>query len=286
LYIAHFLANVSNDAYKTPLTRGLLLYIIRAILMAERFSEFDAAKASEALGAEPHATRDVAHGDGQAMSIGDTTLEVYPDTGVARVTTPDARYELFRVPTYQLSDELVFQQADEARTRLLLRSDGRVWVYPSLRAAESSRTEAAPPSDKEVSTTPVEPSTAVTQPPDGIPGADPEGREPEQQQLSGRLGRDPWFSTRGEEPAAGFPLAVNDEQGKTTWHNVVVVGDLVEQLRTGKQTGQIKTGRLVELSGTEVVQSEPTAKGGTRTTREFHATVVTPIRATRTRPAR
>src|SRR5688572_15125395 len=106
--------------------------------MAERFSEFDAAKASEALGAEPHETRDVAHGEGQAISIGDTTLEVYQDAGVARVTTPDARIELFRVPTYHVSPErLVFQQGEaDSRTRLLVRSNGRVSFYPVSGAAE------------------------------------------------------------------------------------------------------------------------------------------------------
>jgi hypothetical protein len=137
-----------------------------------------------------------------------------------------------------------------------------------------------------VSPNPAAPSIDATGRPDGNPGADHEKQEPEQQQLSGRLGRDPWFSTRGEEPAAGFPLAVNDEQGKTTWHRVVVLGELVEQVSTGLQKGQIKKGRLVELSGTEVVQTEATDKGGTRTTREFHATLLTPISATRTRPAR
>jgi hypothetical protein len=255
--------------------------------MVERFSEFDINKAAEALGAEPHETSDVAHGDGHAISAGGTTLEVYRNARVARVTTPDARIELFRVPTYNISDQrLVFQQADASRTRLLLRSDGRVWLYPALRAAESSRTEETASSNEVVSPSPTEQSADVTTPPDGIPGADPEKQEPEQQQLSGRLGRDPWFATRGEEPAAGFPLAVNDEQGKTTWHRIFVLGELVEQVRAGLQKGQIKKGRRVELSGTEVVQSEPTAKGGTRTMTEFHATAVTPISATRTRPGR
>ena len=263
-----------------------ILYNPAKSFMAERFSEFDITKAGEAFGAEPQATRDVAHGDGQALSVNDTTLEVYPDAHVARVTTPDVRIELFRIPTYELSDELVFQQGDAARTRLLLRSDGRVWLYPGLRAAESSGTEEMASPSEVVSPSPTEPSTDVTRPPDGNPGADPEKQEPAEQQLSGRLGRDPWFSTRGEEPAAGFPLAVNDEQGKTTWHRVFVLGELVEQVSTGLQKSQIKKGRQVQLSGTQVVQTEQTAKGGTRTTTEFHATAVTPITSTRTRPSR
>jgi hypothetical protein len=256
--------------------------------MAERFSEFDINKAGEALGAEPHTTRDVAHGDGQTISVGDTNLEIYKDAGVARVTTPDARIELFRVPTYSVSTErVVFQQGeDDTTTRLLIRSDGRVWLYPAIRAAEAFMTDEATRPDEVLSPTPSEPSADATRPPDGIPGADPEKQEPEQHQLSGRLGRDPWFGTRGEEPAAGFPLAVNDDQGQTTWHRVVVTGELVDQLKANLQSGQIKKGRLVQLSGIQVVQSEPTAKGGTRSTTEFHATAVSRISSTSTRPPR
>jgi Single-strand binding protein family len=244
--------------------------------MAERFSEFDAEKAAEALGAEPHETRDVAYGDGHAITAGDTTLEVYKNARVARVTTPDARIELFRVPTYQVSPQrLVFQQGEKAtRTRLLVRSDGRVWYYPGLRAPESSRTAETAPSDEVISPAPTKPSTQLTGRPDDTLGAAAEQKEPEEQQLIGRLGRDPWFGIRGEEPAAGFPLAVNDEEGKATWHRVLVTGELVDQIRAGVQQGQIKRGRLVQVSGTEIVQSQQTPKGGTRTTTEFHATSV------------
>jgi single-stranded DNA-binding protein len=80
-----------------------------------------------------------------------------------------------------------------------------------------------------------------------------------------------------------FPLAVNEEGGKTKWHRVVVIGELVDHLRIGMQDGQIKKGRLVQLSGTEVSQTEQTAKGGTRTTTEFHASSVTRVRSKPTR---
>jgi hypothetical protein len=250
------------------------------VFMAERFSQFDAAKVGEALRAEPQEIRDVAYGDGQAMDVADTTLEVYRHAGVARITTPDARIELFRVPSYQVSPErLVFSQGvADARTRLLLRSDGRVWLYPGLRAAESNATVETPSAGEVASPTPAEPSTGVTGRPDAISTGDPEHKEPEQQQLIGRLGRDPWFKSEGDQPSAGFPLAVNDEHGKTTWHRIVVSGELANQVRAGLQEGQIKRGRLVQLSGIEVVQSAPTAKGGTKTTKEFHATSVVPMK--------
>src|SRR5687767_6379650 len=106
------------------------------------FNEFDAAVAGKALGAEPRTMRDVAHGDGEALDVGDAVLEVYRDAGVARVTTRDARIELFRVPSYTISGErVVFEQSEnDDRSRLLVRNDGRVSFYPVLRATEPSRT--------------------------------------------------------------------------------------------------------------------------------------------------
>src|SRR3712207_4858844 len=106
------------------------------------FSEFDATAAGRALGAEPRTMRDIAHGDGEALNVGDTVLEVYRDAGFARVTTPDARIELYRVPNYAISGaRVVFEQGEnDDRSRLLVRSDGKVSFYPVLRAAESSTT--------------------------------------------------------------------------------------------------------------------------------------------------
>src|SRR3954467_5822787 len=100
------------------------------------FSEFDTQAAGEALNSQPHTMRDVAHGDGEAINVGETTLEVYRNAGVARVTTPDARIELFRVPSYSMTGErVVFEQGDgDDRTRLQVRADGKVAFHPLLRA--------------------------------------------------------------------------------------------------------------------------------------------------------
>ena len=69
--------------------------------------------------------RDIAHGNGEALHVGDTVLEVYRDAGFARVTTPDARIELYRVPRYSVSGErVVFEQGEEEnRSRLQAQAD-------------------------------------------------------------------------------------------------------------------------------------------------------------------
>src|SRR3954454_17967328 len=114
--------------------------------MAEQyfaFYEFDAEAAGQALGAEPRSTRDVAHGNGQAYDLSDAVLEVYPNAGVTRATTQDARVELFRVPRYEVrAEHVVFEQGTEdLRTRLTIGSDGRMSLRPVLRATEAPRTD-------------------------------------------------------------------------------------------------------------------------------------------------
>lgn len=111
--------------------------------------------------------------------------------------------------------------------------------------------------------------------------------EVEQLQLRGRLGRDPWFSTREDRPAAGFPLAVNPEDGgKAVWHNVVTFDETAGELREAFDKRQITKGRLVDVTGTPVVVEQPKSGGGVRRSRELHATVVSRVQSTRPQAGR
>src|SRR3712207_5446723 len=254
------------------------------------FSDFDAQAAGRALGSQPRTMRDIAHGDGEALDVGETTLEVYRDAGFARVTTPDARIELYRVPSYAINGErVVFVQGDQGdRTRLLIRGDGKVSFYPVLCAAETSQTVENPPGGRQdspaVSDT-LETATAA----DSRTPADEGDKsgEVELVRLRGRLGRDPWFSTRDDRPAAGFPLAVNPEDGgKAVWHNVVTFDDTAEELRQAYDKRQITKGRLVDVTGTPVMVEQPKSGGGVRRSREVHASVVSRVQSTRPQASR
>src|SRR6185312_11186179 len=117
--------------------------------MPERYSpinDFDGSTVSETLRTEAVSTRDVGHGDGQALSVGDgkAVLEVYPDAQVARVTTAHARVEIYRVPGYSVNPHLglvVFEQdANDHRTRLLVNREGKVSFHPVLRVPQSPPT--------------------------------------------------------------------------------------------------------------------------------------------------
>jgi hypothetical protein len=245
------------------------------------FSQFDAQEAGKALGAEPRSTRDVAHGDGQALDVNDSVLEIYPNAGIARVTTQDARIELFRVPSYTVTGErVVFEQGEgDDRKRLLVRGDGRVSLYPVLRAPEPSRTRQTAARGRQDSPAPRVPSETPTAP-NAHPNGDKSG-EVEQTRLQGRLGRDPWFRSEGEQHIAGFPLAVNDPENRTTWHKVVVFDATADQLHEAYQKGSVRKGRLVDVTGQTVVREEPRANGGVKKNPEFHASAVARVQSSR-----
>src|SRR3954452_9857238 len=156
--------------------------------MAEQYSsfqEFDPQAAAQALGAEARQTRDVAHGDGQAFDLTDAVLEIYPEAGVTRATTQDARVELFRVPRYEVREQhVVFEQGTEdARTRLTVSGDGKVSYRPVLRVTETSQISGTPtdrPKDSAISKTPSETvtgrNTATPEPREAVPEVSLQGR--------------------------------------------------------------------------------------------------------------
>ena len=99
------------------------------------------------------------------------------------------------------------------------------------------------------------------------PSASSEPREAVHEvQLQGRLGRDPWFSTKDDRPAAGFPLAINHDDGrKPTWHDVVTFDETAGLLQEAFKKHQIDKGKLVAVTGQPVVVEVPKPGGGVKT---------------------
>jgi hypothetical protein len=241
------------------------------------FHDFDAEAAGQALGSEPRTTRDVAHGDGQTFDLNNAVLEVYPDAGVTRATTPDARVELFRVPRYTVKEQrVIFEQGDDDRSRLQVRADGKVAFHPVLRSPEQPQTDETAASGHQDSPTGQTASETATR-----PATSPDAREAVQEsQLQGRLGRDPWFSTRDDRPAAGFPLAINHDDGhKPTWHDVVTFDETAGLLQEAFKKHQIDKGKLVAVTGQPVVVELPKPGGGVKRAREIHASAVARVQS-------
>jgi hypothetical protein len=267
-----------------------LIYIIAATDMAEtpsNFSEFDAAVVGGALGADPRTTRDIAHGDGQALALGETTLEVYRDAGFARVTTPDARIELYRVPRYTVSGErVVFEQGDQDdRSRLLVRGDGKVSFYPVLRATEPPT---APESTSGAHQDSPPPQATPESPAAGSPEAlgSTEPREAELVQIKGHVGRGPWFSGEGDAGFGRFALGEKvDPALPTKWHNdVLVFGQVANDLQAAHRKGTMGVGAHVEVTGQHTTAEYQTDSGKVRRRPEFHVaefTILKPPRRSR-----
>jgi hypothetical protein len=177
------------------------------------------------------------------------------------------------VPTYSIDPEggrLVLDMGDEnRRMRLLVRRDGNVSFYPVLRATGSPTTAETGDGGRQDSSSMTDSSEGRTAP------------EIPQVQLTGRLGRDPWYKTDGETSTGGFPLAVNDDEGGTKWHKVVVFDCVADQLAQARDQRQLKKGFLVEVTGRHVTREEPAPSGKPRNTEEFHASAFTRLRASR-----
>jgi hypothetical protein len=266
--------------------------------MAERYTDmpaFDREAVSAALDTAGMGIQDVTHGRGQAMTVaGKTLLETFPEAGVARVTTSDARVELYRIPRYSLTEaSVIFEQGEGAeRTRLVVRRDGRVSFVPFLRQPDGPRATTAGSGDPTPTPPPPTASEAATAPQStpssGAKTERSEAGEQELLQLRGRLGREPWHvRAEGDEPISGFPLAVNSDNGaKAVWHDVVVFGDTALGLEQAAQRRQIRKGTLVDVTGVEAVRQVTQRSGKVKDQREFHARQVAPVRSTQARPMR
>jgi hypothetical protein len=256
--------------------------------MTERyaaFAAFNSKEVSEALAAESQPVRDVAHGAGSILQVADgkISLEVFPTAGVARVTTDHARLEVHRVPAYAVDAQkhrVVFEQgADDDRTRLMIRDDGKVSFYPVMRAAEAVVTEQKPSVDTKPTVTPPVASEAATVPQTASGVVSAEATERELVTLQGRLGRDPNFSETEDGLAASFLFGVNTlGQKKADWFWVTAYGDSAHTLKQAYDSRDPKRhmgqGTPVTVMGMLV---PPEGRSGTRqgTAKDFAATGVT-----------
>src|SRR5919199_1369764 len=95
---------------------------------------FEPETISRALRTRPEAIADV-YGDGLRWRIGEdeqTTLDVFPDTDIGRVSLPDAQL-LFRAPASSIEDgQVVFaSHRERSSMRVTLRPDSSVTIMVS-----------------------------------------------------------------------------------------------------------------------------------------------------------
>jgi hypothetical protein len=230
------------------------------------FQEFDPEAAGQALGAEPRTTQDVAYGDGQAFDLTEAVLEVFPEAGVTRATTPDARVEIFCVPRYTVREQrVIFELGDqENRSRLQVRADGKVAFHPVLRSPEPPQTNETAASGSQDSPAGHVASETTTAP-SGTP-ANVEGKEHDVVTMQGRIGKVYRTVVDADPPTAKLSLGVKTREGQeaSDWWKVLATGDLAVNLhnwRWRERPAKLETGWLTEVTGIPEI-TERTGRDG------------------------
>src|SRR5512144_1034403 len=217
-------------------------------------ARFDEQALADALTTRSATVRDAAYGEGVQYSTGrgSVRLEVFPRTGVTRLTAPDVRVELFGSARVEVSpDGVEFSRRQPGQDASLNIVPGGGIVFTLVAGGEHRAPEGATP----------QPAEALPQP--APPQAEPPGQAPDRPQpaaeheaspeqeavtMQGRLGRDPWFGASEDSPIAGFPLAIN-AANRTIWHKVVVFDEAATKLAAQLQRGDVRKGRLVAVTG-------------------------------------
>jgi hypothetical protein len=239
--------------------------------------EWDIIGISESLHANTELVQSPAEGQGIRFLVGlsQLTLEVWPQTGHARITTPDELIEAYRVRPASLGQgDLILEGGDKASARRYywLDSSGQVHIYispsselgmPAERVLDAIINQHNAEEGETPSPTPLQeaqykltgPSGPVSQ--DGqseaVSGAisSPNGQDAEAKEkkkeyikLSGRVGRKPVFwTTRNGVAITKFPLGVHFEDGSTQWHTIKAWRALAERAR------ELNKGQLASVNG-------------------------------------
>jgi hypothetical protein len=208
---------------------------------------WDIGMMAKALGTAPEEIQDIASGSGTRFTLSDEpkqTIEVFPGSSTARLTTPDAQLTLYRLESPRIDEHgvLLFNHRQDTTLRIGL---GMAAVFGLGLAGPTSE---AP-----------EETTEVKQ---------------DRLTVNGRVGAAPRFrTTRNGTLIAQFPVAVHEENGETSWHRVVVFNDRARKLQGPRP---LEKGQSVEVIGYKHVREQQTREGETKVIEEVYATLVKP----------
>lgn len=212
-------------------------------------------------------------------------LQVFPDTQVAHVSTPltDVTLRHARVAVNEQNDVLELHgTTDEEWARVLVHRDGMM-ILASLAEHERQLGEtglAGVEISKEAATGGKEeipervaderPAKAKKSRKNSSAAEAPNRIEQERITLLGRVGTEPRFrTTKNDVLVCNFPLAVHDEAGSTTWHDIVAFNERAVKLQDSLHKGQ-----EVEVVGYVHRQTVKGKGGQPKEKREVWAAVV------------
>ncbi len=251
---------------------------------AQQTNRWDIDAAVGALNADQQRVEDFFAGVGFRLNIPKTSanppgqLDLFPDAfadaGLARFKTQsfqmDMRVTSFHVEARHLTIEC---SGEDELVVLAFKPWGTVTfsVDVGRQDKEIGSSEAAGgPSPKE------RPDETKSETAPGAEDAAPEqapgeaGEEHPRLNLVGRVGASPAFRTTPKGTLlARFPLAVHDEEGKTTWRTILAFGDRAEKLK-----GSLNKGQVVEVIGYLHTREMQKRDGSKKTVEEIYAVAV------------
>lgn len=252
------------------------------------------AKMGDVLRTTPQPAADALLGEGHVLHLGaegQIALELYPQAGVVRLWAQDTFVELTAQDGPHLRNRGVIFTAHASpdtrsgeMRRLIVtdQGDALLSLTPTLASEALQRPETnRHPADRvfpqSVGETPVSDHPAAPQMPPKTPSAHPQdkvqGKEmPPRLRLAGRVGKAPVMrTTRNGVLIARFPLAVHEEDGSTSWHQIVAFSEKAEKARDSLAKGQV-----VEVIGYLHEREQKTQGGKTKRVQELYAAVIKP----------
>src|SRR5512144_436049 len=244
--------------------------------MAERASasspELDDQAIAQALHTRAATIRDVAYGEGVQFSAGRGTLrlEIYPRTGVTRLTGADIRIELFGNAVAQVSDsgvEFARVQPGQEANLTVLSDAGVVFTFISAGhpVPETPQEPVKGPQPRENNPTrpdahhaPGQDDAADAATPNS-PTRDSQGaRTPGTERgtlvkFTGRLGKDPFISGKRGVPhvrlSVGEHYQDDNGQEQTRWHEVWAANTNSDTVKRMAEEGKLHHGSEVRVRG-------------------------------------
>jgi Single-strand binding protein family len=208
------------------------------------------------------------------------TVQVFPDTSIARIRTPlaDVTLRSARIALDADNDALFITGENEVEwTRATIDRTSTLVFATVPKGAQ--HTGASWPTAGELSegstsgreTEIARSDTDRSRTHSSVPESEPTTRiEQERVNLTGRIGMEPRFrTTKNDKLVCSFPLAVHEEDGATRWHNVAVFGERALRLQ-----GELAKGQEVEVVGYVHVQQVSGKDGTPKEKREVWAAVV------------
>ena len=240
---------------------------------------------AEVLGSTAEPRVDHLHGQGVRFRLGeppDTELELFPTTQTVRLTGEDLQLSLFRQEAPKLAPHaVIFELRDQPERRWLSVSPiGATTLFynPDIPERPETPQDAATTEKRPITPYPEEAPLLddATVPQEASPPPSPQAAERQEQQervqLAGRLGTDVRYrTTKSGKLIAKFPLAIKEDDGTTTWKDVLLFGERAGRLREGNAPTK---GQFVEVVGYAHEREVKGKDGTTRTVSDIYAVVV------------